>query len=372
MRALIVEEGSDRGALAAARALHADGWTVGIGSPERRMAACSRATARWHDVPSAQDDDDGCLDATVAAIREDGYEVVFPCADAAVLMLSRRRAEVPATVPYGSEESVLRAFDKLELTRAAERVGLAAPATADADSPGEWAGPVMVKPRLHYGFESNRPGHLAAAIAHSPADAGERVEAIRAVGGQAILQEIVEGQLMALSFLADDESRVVAYVQQVSDHIWPLGAGVSARARTVPVDPSLAEPVAALVRDLGWVGLAQLQFLRPADGVPRVLDFNGRFYGSLALAVAAGVNLPALWARLATGRPVGPAPTAATGVLYQKLSRDLSASAAAEGRLRGTLDALGTATRSTHSVWAVRDPWPALQHYGGRMVGRLR
>jgi predicted ATP-grasp superfamily ATP-dependent carboligase len=374
VRALILDEGRDRGALAGARALHRAGWTVGVGSPERRLAASSRATARWHDVPSAQEDAQGYLAATAGAIREGGYDVVFPCDDAGVLMLSRFRDEVPATVPYGSDKSVLRGFDKLELTRAAERAGLAVPATTEANeatTPEDWSGPVVVKPSLHYGFEHNQPGHLVAAIARSPAEVAQRVAAIHAAGERPLVQEVIAGRLMAMGVLADRDSRVIACVQQLAEHTWPPEAGISARARTVPVDAELAEGVAALVRDLGWFGLVQIQFLVPTDGVPRVLDFNGRYYGSLALAVAAGVDLPVLWARLATGRPVGPVAPARTGVRYQWLTRDLKASAAQDGRLRGTMDALRAATRSRHSVWAARDPWPAIQHYGERVFGRL-
>src|SRR6266513_4432743 len=193
MRALILDEGRDRGSLAAVRALHRAGWTVGVGSPERRLAASSRDTAHWHEVPAAQDDAEDYLAAAIGAIREGAYEVVFPCDDAGVLLLSRRRDEVPAEVPYGPDASVLRGFDKLELTRAAERAGLAVPATTTADdaAPEEWNGPVVVKPSLHYGFERNLAGHLTATIARSPGELAERVSEIRAAGERALVQEVV-------------------------------------------------------------------------------------------------------------------------------------------------------------------------------------
>ncbi len=89
-------------------------------------------------------------------------------------------------------------------------------------------------------------------------------------------------------------------------------SGASCRAVTVPVDPDLSARAAALFRVLGWFGLAELQFLVPAAGPARLIDLNGRFYGSLALAVRAGANLPASWAALATGRDVKPA-TAGAG-----------------------------------------------------------
>jgi predicted ATP-grasp superfamily ATP-dependent carboligase len=54
--------------------------------------------------------------------------------------------------------------------------------------------------------------------------------------------------------------------------------------------------VARLLADLGWSGVANVQFVRAPGGRPRLIDLNGRLYGSLALAYATGVNVPDLWA----------------------------------------------------------------------------
>ena len=53
MRALIVEDGWQRGALAATRSLGRAGWDVGIGSPRPGFAAASRFAAAWHDGSAA-------------------------------------------------------------------------------------------------------------------------------------------------------------------------------------------------------------------------------------------------------------------------------------------------------------------------------
>ena len=52
-----------------------------------------------------------------------------------------------------------------------------------------------------------------------------------------------------------------------------------------------------------------VEFLRPDDGGPDLLmEVNGRLWGSLALAIRAGVDFPALWLRgLLGGDARGPA-----------------------------------------------------------------
>ena len=153
MRALIVEDGSERGALAASRALARAGWTVGIGSPRRGgLADSSRWTSHWDRVPLANRDLDAFLEATNAAVAKRGYEVVFAGGDAEILGLSLGRDRIEARVPYASHESVVRALDKLELAKAARRAGFATPETvlATEDALATTRVPIIVKPRLHW------------------------------------------------------------------------------------------------------------------------------------------------------------------------------------------------------------------------------
>jgi predicted ATP-grasp superfamily ATP-dependent carboligase len=329
-------------------------------------------------VPAAQDGVAGYIEAVAAAVAAGGYEIVFTSDDIGVLALSRHREEIGAIFPYAPHESVVRALDKLELTRTAARVGLATPATTEADAGGLAAArwPAVVKPRLHSSLLPGAPGRLSVRVVDGPAEARRAIDAIRRAGVEPILQELVAGRLMSCHAVVDREGRVVARAQQVSQRVWPADVGVFVRASTVPVDPGLAALVARLLRDLGWFGLASIQFLQPpGGGAPRLIDLNGRFYGSLALAIASGPSYPAIWARLATGRPLGSVPESRPGVSFQWLARDLRASLHGDG-LRGVLGALLSAPGAVHSVWSRRDPWPAIRHYvpeaAVRTLGAIR
>jgi predicted ATP-grasp superfamily ATP-dependent carboligase len=61
--------------------------------------------------------------------------------------------------------------------------------------------------------------------------------------------------------------------------------------RSVPLDPALLEQAVALLRAMDCEGVAMVEFRRDADHKRNVLmEVNGRFGGSLPLAVAAGAN----------------------------------------------------------------------------------
>jgi len=137
-------------------------------------------------------------------------------------------------------------------------------------------------------------------------------------------------------------------------------------------EPELAAAAGRLLADLRWFGLANLQFLRPADGAPRLIDLNGRFYGSLALAVAAGVNVPDLWARMAVGDPVPSFTSARPGVRFQALGEDLRRARAQPrgGLLRDVAGTLAYGVGAAHPHLSLSDPRPALAVLGRLAVNR--
>jgi predicted ATP-grasp superfamily ATP-dependent carboligase len=372
--ALVVEDGRTLFVLSAVRSLARAGWRVAVASPEPdRRVMSSRRTSSWHPVPLPEDDLGAFVDGVARAVRRSGAELVFGADDIELLALSQAREALPARVPHAPHEAVLRSVDKLTLTEAARAVGVAVPATraAGAAALADLDGPVVVKPRLHWQPGHGGPRHLPAGRCATPDEARALVARIEALGGAAVLQEPVDGEQIALSVVLDDDGRLRAVAQQRT--VRASLQRTSSRAETTAVDAGLLDGVQRLLRGLGWTGLANLQFLRDDAGVPRLIDLNGRFYGSLALAVAAGADLPAVWAAAATGAPAGPVVTARPGVRFQSLHPDLlRARAERRGGLRAdVVDTLRYAVGAAHTTWAVDDPLPALRHAGAVVAGGL-
>ncbi len=73
------------------------------------------------------------------------------------------------------------------------------------------------------------------------------------------------------------------------------------------MDEALLERSIALLERLGWSGVAMVEYkkdLRQGDYV--LMEINGRFWGSLQLAIDAGVDFPRMLADASFGRPVSP------------------------------------------------------------------
>lgn len=371
-RALILTAGRARGALAALRALDRAGWHVGVGTPDGAgMVAVSRACARRHVVPRPRGDGTAFVQGVRRAVLDERYDVVFGGGDDWVAALATYRDQIPAAVAHPSARSIGQSLDKLGLARRAAEVGIAAPCTvlATAEEMRRWSGPVVVKCQSHWHAGQTQEHRIEARRFDDARSAAPRVAELSRAGFRAVLQQPVDGQLGALIGLYAD-GRLQARVQQVTSGLWPTPSGVSTRALTVPVDEDLARRVDLLLHGMQWSGLVELQFLTGVDGVPHLIDINARFYGSMALALAAGANLPDLWGRQTLGQPL-PADLAdaRAGVRFLWTAGDLRRALAERrgGLLADVASAVRWFSGAQTSVWDPADIGPTVHLLAARL-----
>jgi predicted ATP-grasp superfamily ATP-dependent carboligase len=88
----------------------------------------------------------------------------------------------------------------------------------------------------------------------------------------------------------------------------PPQGGVSVVSESAPVDPVLQALATKLLDSVNWFGPAMIEFRIDPEGRPWLMEVNGRFWGSLQLAIDSGVDFPWLFYRLCHGEDVqGPA-----------------------------------------------------------------
>ncbi len=334
------------------------------------MVTASRWCAARHVVPRPRGDGAAFVDGVRAAIADGGYSLVFGGADDWVAALATYRESIPAVVAHPPAETVATALDKYELTRRAAKAGFSVPETelASPDVLAAWRGPIVVKCRSHWHPGQQRLHRIDTRRYPDAQAAADRLRLLCEAGFEPMLQRPVDGELGALIGLFHD-GRLLGRVQQRTFALWPTPSGVSTRAQTVPVDEVLAERAVTLLDDLGWSGLVELQFLTDADGAVHLIDLDGRFYGSMALACAAGPNLPDAWARQALGLPLGALADGRPGVRFLWAPGDLRRSFVER---RGGLAAdvagmLRWGRGAATSVWDRGDARPVLHLAASRL-----
>jgi len=258
--------------------------------------------------------------------REHGPLVVYPGREEAIDALVDHPLPSEAILPYSGPEALALLRDKPKLADLARAAGLEVPSTlleatarelANASSPPV---PCAIKPA----YSGNRNTLGGTRLFDS-------AEELRAVMGALpnpeepmLVQERTGGPLTSLAVVLDRSGGLVARFQQSSTETWPAAAGASAWAVSVEPDDELASAVARMLAAAGYWGMAQVQFLRGARG-PVVIDVNPRFFGSLPLALTAGVNLPAAWHQVVHDRPVAAQQPYRVGVTYRWVQADVSA-----------------------------------------------
>ena len=83
----------------------------------------------------------------------------------------------------------------------------------------------------------------------------------------------------------------------------PPEGGVSVVSESVDLDPNLQDMTRRILDHVGWHGVAMVEFKVTPEGRAYLMEVNPRFWGSLQLAIDAGVDFPWLVYQLSSGQP---------------------------------------------------------------------
>ncbi len=223
------------------------------------------------------------------------------------------------------------AFDKARTMELARCLGVETPATYVCEREDDFFSvlpkisyPAVVKPRRSLRWEDNGALHSTAVFAFSADDLRRKFLGILARSGEyPLIQEYVQGEEAGVEFLCD-RGRVVAACAHRRIRSSPPAGGPGAVKESVPLSyAGMGKRAARLAEALEWHGPIMVEFkIDRASGTPNLMEINGRFWGSLPLAIAAGVDFPYLHYRMALGEPVETSLNYREGVVTRHLQAD--------------------------------------------------
>jgi predicted ATP-grasp superfamily ATP-dependent carboligase len=317
-------------------------------------------------VPHPLNDEQAFLAALASVVRRRRYEVLIPGSDASLSAISTARATFEPLTALGlpQHEVVVRCLDKLAVAEAADSSELSSPPTVVCSNLTEateavstFGFPVILKPVSSVVSLDHGRRYFGSMCVEN-----ERVLVSAAPGfGERFLVQSCE-RAQVLSF-AGVVARGELLGEVLSRYLrtWYPDAGNAALSETVEAPGELRRRVISLLEDLQWQGLFEIELLERSDGGWSAIDFNPRPHGSLALALGAGVNLPAIWCDHLLGR--APAPVRARpGVFYRWEDADLRWALwqARSGQVRAGARVLRTRRGVRHAYFELRDPGPLL------------
>jgi protein-tyrosine-phosphatase/predicted ATP-grasp superfamily ATP-dependent carboligase len=318
-------------ALTITRSLAAQSCVVDVASHVAApIAGRSRRAARKFRYPSPLASPAKFVDWLCHHLAAEHYDLVIPVTERTLVPLSNARQRLSAAkVAMPGEHSLTLVLDKAQTLTLAQELGVAIPRSVTVASLEELNDiqetlhyPVVVKPARSIGSKDGGASHLQVSYAFDAVGLVARCKhALRY--GAVVLQEYFGGDGVGVELIADQGAIHYAF-QHRRLHEVPLTGGGSSLRVSEPLNPRLLEASAALIGALQWHGVAMVEFkLDPQTGAFCLMEINGRFWGSLPLANAAGADFPAMLAQLELNGRIGNFPDYRPGVYCRLLARDL-------------------------------------------------
>ena len=330
---ILVTDGDNRAALAITRSLGREHEII-VGATQRHsLASVSRWCRDSFVYPDPVRDPQGFLATLRDEVRQRRIDVLLPVADVSTIPIAEHQDEFkPCRIPIADADTVKRAADKVEIMALAARLGVPFPTGIAVDSAHEALAraaevgfPLVVKPGRSRVRVEGRWLSTSVRYANDRAQLTQILRELHPAMFPVLLQERIQGPGVGL-FLCCDHGRPLAAFCHERLREKPPSGGVSVLRESIAVDENARDSAQRLLGELRWHGIAMVEFKRDArDGIPKLMEINGRFWGSLQLAIDAGVDFPALLIRMLDDKTVPPVSAYRTGVRSRWLWGDIDA-----------------------------------------------
>ena len=304
---VLVTDGHWRKTLALVRSLGRKGIDVTVG--ERTFlntSFFSKYCSRRIVYPSPRRYPDQFIDFILKEIKKNHYECLFPMEEETLLLVAQHREAISRhtslLIPDLDKIEFVR--DKGNLLRFAKAHGIPIPRTIyslENPEPDMVQGPAVIKPRIS-------SGSFGIAYVRKRQDLIPLYQKVHAQYPFPLVQEWIPdgGGTFGVSALFDDGSDVKAAFIHKKLRMYPIQGGPSTLREGVE-HLQIMELGLSLLKSLNWTGVAMAEFkVDPRDGIPKLMEVNPRFWGSLHLAIISGVDFPYLILRMARGESFDP------------------------------------------------------------------
>lgn len=291
-----------------------------------------------------------------------GFDLVLPMDDesteAAILLGGR--AAACALVPAADQYQLFR--DKGRTIALAKSLGMDIPESRMVDTDqdlveamGQWPHGFILRPRQGSGGRGVR-------LVRTQEEAVSAFKRWAGAGQGMIAQEWIQvAAKWDVGLLYGSAGEFLAGFAQRELRWFPEPYGASTIQVSV-IRPDLVATARRLVESIGWRGPVEVEFLEGEDSGRMVLaEVNPRYWNSLAVAVAAGVDFPGLQTAAMAGHPNASPPAYRAGVGCRwSMPADWLHFFSHPGRWFGQQALAGEVQSLTDDIWSADDMGPSV------------
>lgn len=390
MRNVLVTDGNQRAALAVTRSLGSHGITVISADTEVRTLSSASKYAHSSDIYVPPSDVPAFIASIQALIQRHRIDIIIPITEITLFsLLQNREALGDVQIPFDSYDKVSLLSDKAKLVELCQSSGFPCPKSsyhedgaAALSAPFDFQFPVVLKPYKSRIFANGQWVSTAVTYAHSEQQLRELCADNPVFSAYPfIIQEYIEGYGQGVFLLCDHGKPIATFCHKRLREKPPSG-GVSVLSESVAPSRHMLDVAASLLESVAWHGVAMVEFkVHPARG-PFIMEVNTRFWGSLQLAIDAGVDFPYLLYQMCVGETPVAGESYRTGQRLRWLMGDFdrlylvmkSSEYSASQKLKECLAFLALAGKGLHyEVNRLGDLSPfreELRQYFGAIFGR--
>jgi len=314
--AVLITDGSYKNSLALLRALGNQKVEVYSSSHKKRSLTCYSKYCKKHFVyADPLRFPDRFKQEITTLVKKYSIEVVMPVGVATTILVSQHKEtlEQYTVVPVADYENIRKAHDKMLINQLAEKNGIAVPKTRVPQSQKELKRdlielglPVMIKARKGAGFFNLARTEREARkiwLKYNEKSKEQKKNDIIDLSFP-VIQEYLPGEIIDVLFIFN-KGKIRGLLTQKRLLTLPPEGGVGALNVTV-IEPKIAFNVKRLMTKLNWHGVGMAEFKCDRKGIPKLIEINPKFWGTLETSISAGMNFPYMLYEIALKGDVEP------------------------------------------------------------------
>lgn len=298
---ILILDAGQRSALAVTRSLgRLDLCLITADFTPKALAGCSSFSRQYVISPNPIDTPEDYLDWIQKLTTDIEFALVLPVTEVTSQLLLMNIARLPnVRLPFTSYENVMQIADKGNLVKLAQQLSMPVPKTewlANSDSLNRdrMSYPCVLKPCLSKIYTDKGWITTNVRIIRHNSDLDDVLAASPYLRiSPFMIQEFIPGHGAGVFCLFQKGKPVTFFAHKRLREKPPQG-GISVLSESIALDPQLQQATEKLLAGANWHGVAMVEFRISDDGTAYLMEVNTRFWGSLQLAIDAGVDFPAL------------------------------------------------------------------------------
>lgn len=257
----------------------------------------SQAIREFRRIPNPNLDPAGFVTGIRDYVRQRGHDMLIPADDQALVAITRHYADLNAHIYLACPppEITTLVLDKASTLNVARECGIPIPKTKPISNSAELleSGSSMPFPWILKPSNKEMDVEEIKSLTISTEDQiGIKFPKIRQFAPPMLLQEFCAGSGVGIELLMHNgECRAVFQHRRLKE--FPHTGGVSVTAISEQPNPELMDMARRLLQALDWEGPAMVEFKVDArDGRAVLMEVNGRYWGTIALPIMAGIDFP--------------------------------------------------------------------------------